>query len=57
MYAMKVVASSVLRTMMFPHQRKVVTVDQLTHYEPLPNENPENVITTVSLEKNLNKSI
>lgn len=55
MYAMKVVASSVLRTMMFPHQRKVVTVDQLTHYEPLPNENPENVITTVSLV--LNKSI
>ena len=55
MYAMKVVAYSVLRTMMFPHQRKVVTVDQLTHYEPLPNENPENVITTVSLV--LNKSI
>jgi hypothetical protein len=34
MYAMKAVASSVFRTMMFPHNGKIVTIDQLTHYEP-----------------------
>jgi hypothetical protein len=34
MYAMKVFSSSVFHTMMFPYNEKIVTIDQLTHYEP-----------------------
>jgi len=34
MYAMKVVASSVFRLLMFPLDGKVVTIDQLTFYKP-----------------------
>jgi hypothetical protein len=36
MYAMKAVASSIFRTIMFPHNGKIVTIDQVTHYEPNP---------------------
>jgi hypothetical protein len=32
MYAMKAIASSVFHTMMFPHNGKNATIDQLTHY-------------------------
>jgi hypothetical protein len=44
MYAMKAVASSVFRTMMFPHNGKIVTIDQLTHYEP--NHPPTSVTSS-----------
>jgi hypothetical protein len=47
MYAMKAVASSVFRTMMFPHNGKIVTIDQLTHYEPNHSTNITNIIPLV----------
>jgi len=34
MYAMQVVSSLVFRTMLFLHNGKIVTIDQLTHHEP-----------------------
>nr|KUM47562.1 hypothetical protein ABT39_MTgene5748 [Picea glauca]QHR87673.1 hypothetical protein Q903MT_gene1685 [Picea sitchensis] len=36
MYAMKAIASSVFRMMMFPHNGKIVSLDQLTYYDPNP---------------------
>jgi hypothetical protein len=47
MYAMKAVASSVFRTMMFPHNGKIVTIDQLTHYEPNHSTNIDNILPLV----------
>ena len=34
MYAMRVVASTIFHLMMFPHDRKIMTVDQLTYHDP-----------------------
>jgi hypothetical protein len=47
MYAMKAVASSVFRTMMFPHNGKIITIDQLTHYEPNHSTNIDNILPLV----------
>jgi hypothetical protein len=47
MYAMKAVASSVFHTMMFPHNGKIVTIDQLTHYEPNHSANIDNILPLV----------
>jgi hypothetical protein len=47
MYLMKVVASSVFCTMMFPHNGKIVTIDQLTHYEPNHSANIDNILPLV----------
>jgi hypothetical protein len=47
MYAMKAVASSMLRTMMFPHNEKIVTIDQLTHYKPTHSDNIDNILPLV----------
>jgi hypothetical protein len=47
MYAMKVVASSVFRMMMFPHNGKIVTIDQITHYEPNHSTNIDNILPLV----------
>jgi hypothetical protein len=47
MYAMKVVASSVFHTMMFPHNGKIVTIDQVSHYEPNPSSNIDNILPFV----------
>jgi hypothetical protein len=44
MYAMKAVASSVFRTMMFPHNGKIVTIDQVSHYEPNPSANIDYIL-------------
>jgi hypothetical protein len=44
---MKVVASSVFHTTMFPHNGKIVTIDQLTHYEPNHSSNIDNIIPLV----------
>jgi hypothetical protein len=44
MYSMKVVTSSVFRTMMFPHNRKIITIDQVSHYEPNPSSNIDNIL-------------
>jgi hypothetical protein len=52
MYAMKAVASSVFRTMMFPHNGKIVTIDQLTHYEPNHPANIGNIVPLVHVFPN-----
>jgi hypothetical protein len=52
MYAMKVVASSVFRTMMFPHNGKIVTIDQLTHYESNHSDNIDNILPLVRVSSN-----
>ena len=41
MYAMWVVASFVFHTVMFPHEGRVVKVDQLTYYDPNAPTAPE----------------
>jgi hypothetical protein len=47
MYAMKAVASSVFQTMMFPHNGKIVTIDQVSHYEPNPSSNLDNILPLI----------
>jgi hypothetical protein len=47
MYAMKAVASSVFRTMMFPHNGKIITIDQVSHYEPNPSANINNILPLI----------
>jgi hypothetical protein len=47
MYAMKVVASSIFRTIMFPHNGKIVTIDQVTHYEPNPSASLDNILPLI----------
>jgi hypothetical protein len=44
MYVMKAVASSVFQTMMFPHNGKIITIDQVSHYEPNPSANIKNIL-------------
>jgi hypothetical protein len=47
MYAMKAVASSLFRTMMFPHNGKIITINQLTHYDPNHSANIDNILPLV----------
>jgi hypothetical protein len=47
MYAMKAIASSVFQTMMFPHNGKIVTIDQVSHYEPNPSTNIDNILPLI----------
>jgi hypothetical protein len=47
MYAMKAVASSVFRTMMFPHNENIVTIDQVSHYESNPSTNIDNILPLI----------
>jgi hypothetical protein len=47
MYAMKVVASSVFQTIMFPHNGKIVTIDKVSHYEPNPSANLDNILPLI----------
>jgi hypothetical protein len=47
MYAMKVVASSVFQTMISPHKGKIITIDQVSHYEPNPSANLDNILPFV----------
>jgi hypothetical protein len=47
MYAMEAVASSVFRTIMFPHNGKIVTLDQLSYYEPNPSANVDNILPLI----------
>jgi hypothetical protein len=53
MYAMKGVASSVFRKIMFPHNGKIVTVDQVTHYEPNPSTNLDNILSLIHSNKDV----
>ena len=47
MYTMKEVASSIFRTMMFPHNGKIITIDQVSHYEPNPSANIDNILPLI----------
>jgi hypothetical protein len=46
---MKAVASSIFRTMMFPHNGKIVTIDQVSHYEPNPSANINNILPLIHM--------
>jgi len=48
MYAMKSIASSVFRLLMFPLDGKVITIDQLTFYEPQASRALENVLPHIA---------
>jgi hypothetical protein len=52
MYSMKAVDSSVFRTMMFPHNGKIDTIDQPTHYEPNHSTNIDNILPLVHVSSN-----
>jgi len=47
MYAMKAVTSSVFWTMMFPHNGKIINIYQVSHYEPNPSSNIDNILPFV----------
>jgi len=47
MYTMKVVASSVSRTMIFPHNGKIITIDQISNYEPNHSTNIDNILPLI----------
>jgi hypothetical protein len=53
MYAMKAVASSVFWTIMFPHNGKIVTIDQVSHYEPNPSDNLDNILPLIHTNKDV----
>lgn len=44
MYEMSAVVSSVFRVMMFPHDGKMITIDQLTYYEKKTLTTPDGVL-------------
>jgi len=39
--------SSVFRMMIFPHNGKIVAIDQITHYEPNHSTNIDNILPLV----------
>ena len=45
---MRAVASTVFHLMMFPHEGKIVTVDQLTYHDLQGLTTPANVIPTIT---------
>jgi hypothetical protein len=47
MYAMKEVASFIFQTMMFPHNGKIITIDQVSHYEPNPSTNIDSILPLI----------
>jgi hypothetical protein len=47
MYSMKAVSSSVFCTMIFHHNGKIITIEQLTHYEPNYSANINKIIPLV----------
>ena len=47
MYAMQAVDSSVFCMILFPHNGKITTVDQMTYYYPKSHLNPNNVLPTI----------
>jgi hypothetical protein len=44
---MKALASSIFHTMMFPHNGKIITINQVSHYEPSPSSNINNILPFV----------
>jgi hypothetical protein len=54
MYAMKAVASSIFWTMMFPYNGNIVTIDQVSHYEPNPFANLDNILPLIHTNQDAN---
>jgi hypothetical protein len=52
MYAMKDVAFFVFHTMMFPQNGKIIPIDQVSHYEPNPSSNIDNILPFVHTNPN-----
>ena len=48
MYAMRDVTSIVFHLMMFPHEGKIMTVDQLTYHDPQGLTTPANIIPMIN---------
>lgn len=48
MYEMVAVTSSMFRIMMSPHERKIITIDQLKYYEKATLPTPGSVLPLVS---------
>ena len=48
MYAMQVIASNIFLLMMFPHEGKIVIVDQLTYHDPQGLTASANIIPTIT---------
>ena len=48
MYTMRAISSTVFHLMMFPHEGKIVTVDQLTYHDPQGLTAPTNFIPTIT---------
>jgi hypothetical protein len=53
MYSMKAVASFVFRTIMFPHNEEIVTIDQVSYYEPNPSSNVDNVLPLIHTNQDI----
>jgi hypothetical protein len=53
MYAMKAMASSIFRTIMFPHNGKIVTIDQVSHYKPNPSANLDNILPLIHTNQDI----
>ena len=47
-YSMLIVASTIFRKMCFPHNRKIVTIDHLTYYDPQYQTYPQTTISSVA---------
>jgi hypothetical protein len=47
MYSMKVMASSFFCKMIFPHNGKLITIDQLTYHDPQAQLHPDNVVSSL----------
>lgn len=47
-YVMSAMASTLFHKMSFPHNGKIVMVDQLTYYEPRPQSSPDSIISSTT---------
>jgi hypothetical protein len=47
MYYINVIASLVFHTMIFPHNGKIMSLDQFMYYDPKPKTNLENIFYTL----------
>ena len=47
MYVMRIISSTIFRLLMFPHDGKVVTINQMVYYDPKGSTTPEHVLPTI----------
>jgi hypothetical protein len=53
MYTMQAITSFVFHTMFFPHNGKIITIDQVTHYEPNQSGNIDKILPLIHLSTDL----